>query len=60
MANFKHLTFLTILRFDRAFVALFRIAAGDTWIDTLPTLDSEGHMQVLPSSGSKRVKKGQT
>ncbi len=50
------LTSLTILRFDRAFVALFRIAAGDTWIDTLPTLDADGQMQVLPRSGSKWTK----
>ncbi len=36
-------------RFNRAFVALFRIAAGDTWIDALPTLGSDGEIEWKPA-----------
>ena len=32
-------------RFNCAFVALFKIAAGDTWIDTLPTLGPDGELE---------------
>jgi hypothetical protein len=32
-------------RFNRAFVVLFRIAAGDTWIDSLPLLAEDGSLQ---------------
>ncbi len=31
--------------FNRAFVTLFRIAAGDTWIDSLPTLGPDGNLE---------------
>jgi hypothetical protein len=36
-------------RFNRAFVTLFRIAAGDTWIESLPTLGPEGDLQWKPA-----------
>ena len=36
-------------RFNRAFVALFRIAAGDTWIDSLPTLGPDGEIEWKPA-----------
>ncbi len=36
-------------KFNRAFVALFRIAAGDTWIDTLPTLAPDGDLEWKPA-----------
>ncbi len=36
-------------KFKRAFVALFRIAAGDTWLDDLPTLGSDGALQWKPA-----------
>ena len=36
-------------RFNRAFVTLFRIAAGDTWIDALPTLGPDGDLQWKPA-----------
>jgi hypothetical protein len=36
-------------RFNRAFVTLFRIAAGDTWIDSLPTLGPDGDLQWQPA-----------
>ena len=36
-------------RFNRAFVALFRIAAGDTWIDALPTLGPDGEIEWKPA-----------
>ena len=32
-------------KFNRAFVTLFKIAAGDTWIDSLPTLGPDGDME---------------
>jgi hypothetical protein len=31
--------------FNRAFVALFRIADGDTWLDNLPILGPDGTLQ---------------
>jgi hypothetical protein len=36
-------------RFNLAFVTLFRIAAGDTWIDTLPTLGPDGDLVWQPA-----------
>jgi hypothetical protein len=36
-------------RFNRAFMALFRIAAGDTWIDALPTLGPDGEIELRPA-----------
>ncbi len=36
-------------KFNRAFVTLFRIAAGDTWIDTLPTLGADGDLEWKPA-----------
>jgi hypothetical protein len=35
--------------FNRAFVTLFSIAAGDTWIDALPTLGPDGDLQWKPA-----------
>jgi hypothetical protein len=35
--------------FNRAFITLFRIAAGDTWIDSLPTLGPDGDLQWQPA-----------
>ncbi len=32
--------------FDSAFVALFRIAAGDAWIESLPARGPDGQMNV--------------
>ena len=36
-------------RFNRAFASLFRIAAGDTWIDPLPILGPDGNIQWKPA-----------
>jgi hypothetical protein len=36
-------------RFNRAFATLFRIAAGDTWIDSLPILGPDGGIQWKPA-----------
>ena len=36
-------------KFNRAFVTLFRIAAGDTWIDPLPTLGPDGDLEWKPA-----------
>ncbi len=36
-------------KFNRAFVTLFRIAAGDTWIDQLPMLGPDGDLEWKPS-----------
>jgi hypothetical protein len=36
-------------RFNRAFVSLFRIAAGDTWIDSLPMLGLDGNIEWKPA-----------
>jgi hypothetical protein len=35
---------LDFSEFDRAFIALFRVAAGDAWVDSLPSHDPDGHM----------------
>ncbi len=36
-------------KFNRAFVTLFKIAAGDTWIETLPTLTPNGDLEWKPA-----------
>ena len=36
-------------KFNRAFATLFRIAAGDTWIDALPTLGPDGDLEWKPA-----------
>ncbi len=36
-------------KFNRAFITLFRIAAGDTWVDTLPTLGPDGDLVWKPA-----------
>ncbi len=36
-------------KFNRAFVTLFKIAAGDTWIDALPTLGPDGNLEWKPA-----------
>ena len=35
--------------FNRAFVTLFKIAAGDTWIDSLPLLNPDGDLEWRPA-----------
>ncbi len=42
MALFKETAPSSFGRFNRAFVSMFRIAAGETWIEDLPILDSSG------------------
>jgi hypothetical protein len=36
-------------KFNRAFVALFKVAAGDTWLEELPTLGPDGTLQWKPA-----------
>jgi hypothetical protein len=36
-------------KFNRAFVTLFKIAAGDTWIDALPMLAPDGDLEWKPA-----------
>ena len=36
-------------KFNRAFITLFRIAAGDTWIDSLAMLGPSGDLEWKPS-----------
>jgi hypothetical protein len=36
-------------RFNIAFVTLFRIAAGDTWVESLPTLGPDGSLEWKPA-----------
>jgi hypothetical protein len=36
-------------KFNRAFITLFRIAAGDTWIDSLAMLGPTGELEWKPS-----------
>jgi hypothetical protein len=36
-------------KFNRAFVTLFRVAAGDTWIEPLPMLGPDGDLVWKPS-----------
>jgi hypothetical protein len=36
-------------KFNRAFVTLFRIAAGETWIDSLAMLGPNGDLEWRPS-----------
>jgi hypothetical protein len=42
VALFKEVAPTTFGRFNRAFVSMFRIACGETWIDGLPFLDDSG------------------
>ena len=42
VALFKEMAPSSFGRFNRAFVSMFRIAAGETWIEELPILDSAG------------------
>ncbi len=30
------------MEFNRAFIAMFRITAGETWVDSLPEQDQDG------------------
>ncbi len=34
------------LRFDRAFVCMFRIAAGETWVEELPVVGEDGTLNL--------------
>jgi hypothetical protein len=34
----------SFLKFDRAFVCMFRIAAGETWVDELPVVHEGGDL----------------
>jgi hypothetical protein len=36
-------------RFNRAFVSLFRIASGETWVDGLPFIDENGDISWMSS-----------
>ncbi len=36
-------------RFNRAFISMFRVAAGDTWVDPLPILDRDGDIAWKPA-----------
>ena len=36
-------------KFNRAFLSLFKVAAGDTWIDMLPTLAPDGDLEWKPA-----------
>ncbi len=42
MTYFCELSPSEFCSFDRAFVALFRISAGDAWIDSLPYVNDDG------------------
>jgi hypothetical protein len=42
VALFKEQASNSFGRFNRAFVSMFRIAGGETWIDGLPFLDDAG------------------
>jgi hypothetical protein len=34
------------LKFDRAFVGMFRVAAGETWIDSYPVINEDGSLNT--------------
>ncbi len=36
-------------KFNRAFLTLFQVAAGDTWIETLPTVAPDGDLEWKPA-----------
>jgi hypothetical protein len=36
----------SFLKFDRAFVCMFRIAAGETWVDELPVVNEGGDLNI--------------
>jgi hypothetical protein len=40
----------SFLRFDRAFVCMFRIAAGETWVDELPVVKEDGDLNIAFAS----------
>ena len=42
MALFKEVVPASFDRFNLAFVSMFRIAAGESWIEELPILDASG------------------
>jgi hypothetical protein len=42
VALFKDLVPASFAQFNLAFVAMFRVAAGETWIDGLPLVDEDG------------------
>jgi hypothetical protein len=43
---FSSIAPLEFLKFDRAFVCMFRIAAGETWVGDLPVVDDNGSLNV--------------
>ncbi len=40
----------SFLKFDRAFVCMFRIAAGETWVDELPVVKEDGELNIAFAS----------
>ena len=40
----------SFLKFDRAFVCMFRIAAGETWVDELPVVAEGGELNIAFAS----------
>jgi hypothetical protein len=40
----------SFLKFDRAFVCMFRIAAGETWVDELPVVNEDGNLNIAFAS----------
>ncbi len=40
----------SFLKFDRAFVCMFRIAAGETWVDELPVVNENGDLNIAFAS----------
>lgn len=40
----------SFLKFDRAFVCMFRIAAGETWVDELPVVKEDGELNFAFAS----------
>jgi hypothetical protein len=44
VALFKDLVPVSFGRFNLAFISMFRIAAGETWVDGLPLIDELGDL----------------
>ncbi len=44
MALFKELLPASFGRFNLAFISMFRIAAGETWLEGLPLVDEAGDL----------------
>ena len=44
MALFKEVVPASFDRFNLAFVSMFRIAAGETWVEGLPLVDEAGEL----------------